>query len=71
MDYIANLASTNVRMVPDISLPVELAVTMHAHYVAGATISILAWWLEHGTPLSPHQMAQYLVSPHGLPPAPV
>jgi hypothetical protein len=26
-----------------------------------------AWWLEHDMPFSPRQMAQYLLSPHGMP----
>ncbi len=44
-------------------------VVMHAQFVAGATLSLLTWWLEHDMPLSPHQMAQYLLSPYGAPPA--
>jgi hypothetical protein len=39
---------------------------MHAQFVAGAAVSLLAWWLENDMPLSPHQMAQYLLAPHGL-----
>jgi len=65
-DYIAAVASANLRAVPRTGLPVQIALAMHAHYVAGATVSLLAWWLEHDMPLSPHQMAQYLLSPHDL-----
>jgi AcrR family transcriptional regulator len=38
---------------------------MYVQYVAGAVISILAWWLEHDMPYSPQQMAQYLLVLHG------
>lgn len=64
-DYIADVASANLRVVSRTGPPVHVAVAMHAHYVAGATVSLLAWWLEQDMPLSPHQMAQYLLSPHG------
>lgn len=41
--------------------------TMHAHYMAGAVLGLLAWWLENDMPLTPFQMAQYLMTPHGVP----
>jgi hypothetical protein len=31
-------------------------------FFAGAVLSLLAWWLENDMPLSPHSMAQYLLS---------
>ena len=43
---------------------------MHIQFMAGAAISVLAWWLDNDMPLSPLQMAQYLLSPHGLPTGP-
>jgi AcrR family transcriptional regulator len=46
-----------------------VSMDMHAQFVAGATVSLLAWWLEHDMPLSPQQMAQYLRSPYGSVPA--
>ena len=39
---------------------------LHAHYIAGATLSLLTWWLDHDMPYSAHQMAQYLMAPHGM-----
>jgi AcrR family transcriptional regulator len=69
-EYIADLALANGRVASQAHLPPVTAAVMHAHYVAGATVSLLAWWLEQGMPLSAQQMAQYLVSPHGLSPAP-
>ena len=38
---------------------------MHIQFVAGGVLSLLAWWLENGMPLSPQQMAQYVVSVYG------
>ncbi len=65
-DNIAEAVTTKVRELPQVhrqQLSVPLA--MHAQFVAGAALSLLAWWLENDMPLSPHQMAQYLLSPHG------
>jgi hypothetical protein len=39
---------------------------MHVQFFAGAVLSVLAWWLEHDMPLSPQQMAQYLLSVHEI-----
>jgi AcrR family transcriptional regulator len=69
-ERIAEMATANVPAVPQPGLSADVAVAMHAHYVAGATVSLLAWWLEQGMPLSPRQMAQYLAAPHGHAPAP-
>jgi AcrR family transcriptional regulator len=71
-DYIADMAAARGHDVPPAKQPQQFVVPsdMHAHYVAGAALSLLAWWLEQDMPLSPHQMAQYLFSPHGAPPAP-
>jgi hypothetical protein len=48
-------------------VPHAMDVAMHAQFMAGAALSLLAWWLESGTPLTPRQMAQYLLAPHGTP----
>ncbi len=61
-EYIAELASTKV---PPADQHLAVPVSLHAQFVAGAALSLLAWWLENGMPLSPHQMAQYLLSPYG------
>jgi tetracycline repressor-like protein len=52
-------ALTLVKPQPDISL------AMHVQFFAGAVLSLLAWWLENDMPLSPYQMAQYLLARHG------
>ena len=46
------------------SQPIDVPLAMHAQFVAGAILSLLAWWLENEMPLSPHQMAGYLLSSH-------
>jgi AcrR family transcriptional regulator len=65
-DYIIDVASTWVRDLTSANSQPAQPIVMHAHYVAGATLSLLAWWLENNLPLSPRHMAQYLMSPHGL-----
>jgi AcrR family transcriptional regulator len=69
-DSIAEVASANVRALPSANQQLAMPPDMHAQFVAGAALSLLAWWLEHDMPLSPHQMAQYLLSPHGTSPGP-
>jgi len=63
--YIADLATAKAREVSQANAPLAVPVAMHAQFVAGAAVSLLAWWLENDMPLSPHQMAQYLLAPHG------
>jgi AcrR family transcriptional regulator len=38
---------------------------MQVQFVVGAVLSLLAWWLENDMPLSPLQMAQFLLSVSG------
>jgi AcrR family transcriptional regulator len=64
-EYIAEVVSAKVGELPPAHQPFAAPIDMHAHFVSGATLSLLAWWLEHDMPFSPHQMAQYLLSPHG------
>jgi AcrR family transcriptional regulator len=37
---------------------------LHVQFLAGGVLSILTWWLEHDRPLSPRQMAQFLLAQH-------
>jgi AcrR family transcriptional regulator len=64
-EYIAEVVSAKVRELPPANQHPTVPPAMHAHFVAGAALSLLAWWLENDMPFSPHQMAQYLLSPHG------
>ncbi len=64
-EYIAEVVSAKVRELPPSNQHLAVPIAMHAQFVAGAALSLLAWWLENDMPFSPHQMAQYLLSPHG------
>jgi AcrR family transcriptional regulator len=64
-EYIADVVSTKMGELAQANQHFAVPIDMHAHYIAGATLSLIAWWLEHDMPFSPQQMAQYLLSPHG------
>src|SRR5215467_10753623 len=64
-EYIAEMVSAKVHELPMADQHFAIPIDMHAHLIAGATLSLMAWWLEHDMPFSSHQMAQYLLSPHG------
>jgi hypothetical protein len=64
-EYIADMVSTKVGKLAQANQHSAVPLDMHAHFVSGATLSLMAWWLEHDMPFSPRQMAQYLLSPHG------
>ena len=75
-DYMVDVATANMhatsRAMPSATHQPDLPTmpaAMHAHYVAGAALSLLAWWLEHDMPYSAYQMAQYLMAPHGMLPS--
>src|SRR5579884_4303335 len=65
-EYIVDVVLANVRTLPPADQHLSVPLIVHAHFIAGAAISVLAWWLENGMPFSPHQMAQYLLSSHGM-----
>jgi AcrR family transcriptional regulator len=64
-DYIAEQALAKVRELPPANQHVAFPPAMQVQFFAGAFLSLLAWWLENDMPLSPHQMAQYLLSVSG------
>ena len=63
--YIAEMVSAKVRELPATNQHLAVPIDMHAHFIAGATLSLIAWWLDHDMPFTPYQMAQYLLSPYG------
>ena len=63
-DSIVEFASTRRTESPHTGQAMNLPLSLHAQFIAGGTLSVLAWWLEQGRPFSPHQMAGYLVQPH-------
>ena len=64
-EYIAEQASAKVRELTPANQHFAVPPAMHVQFFAGAVLSLLAWWLEHDMPLSPHHMAQYLLSVSG------
>lgn len=40
----------------------QRATAMHAHFMAGAALSLLAWWLDEDMPLTPFEMARAMLS---------
>ena len=64
-DYVAEIAEAKMHAFTPANQQPTVSSAMHVQALAGAVLSILAWWLEHGMPFSPHHMAQYLLSLHG------
>jgi AcrR family transcriptional regulator len=63
-DYIAEVAETRLRGLLPANQSSVFPLAMHVQFFAGAVLSLLAWWLENDMPLSPRQMAQYLLARH-------
>ncbi|HEY7022597.1 MAG TPA: TetR/AcrR family transcriptional regulator C-terminal domain-containing protein [Ktedonobacterales bacterium] len=63
-DYIAEVAETKLPALTLGNQPAVFPLAMHVQFFAGAVLSLLAWWLENDMPLSPRQMAQYLLARH-------
>src|SRR5205807_5840432 len=59
-EYIAEVVSAKVRELTPTNQHFAVPLAMHVQFVAGAVLSLLAWWLENDMPLSPRSMAQYL-----------
>jgi AcrR family transcriptional regulator len=64
-DYVAEVVETRAAGVISAHQPSWAPLAMHVQFFSGAVLSLLAWWLENDMPLSPHQMAQYLLARHG------
>jgi hypothetical protein len=63
--YIAEMVSAKARELPPGDRHLTVPPEVHAQFVAGAALSLLTWWLENEMPLSPHRMAQYMLTPYG------
>lgn len=66
--YLVDLVAANPHQTAPDRRHLAMPPDLHAHYVAGAALSLLAWWLDHNMPYSARQMAQFLMAPHGLAP---
>lgn len=64
-DYIAEVAQTRMSATMMTDSHHAFPLGMRVQYLAGGVLSLLVWWLEHDMPLTPHQMAQFLLSQHG------
>jgi AcrR family transcriptional regulator len=64
-NYVAEVVQTRAAGVIPPHQPAWAPPAMHVQFFSGAVLSLLAWWLENDLPLSPYQMAQYLLARHG------
>jgi AcrR family transcriptional regulator len=62
--YVAEVAEAKVRELAPGHRTLTTPLAMHVQFLAGGVLSILTWWLEHDRPLSPRQMAQFLLAQH-------
>lgn len=63
-EYLTDVLATKACNTTPNDQQVTVLLDMQVHFIVGAVLSLLAWWLEHNMPFSPRQMAQYLLSPH-------
>jgi len=64
-EYIAEVVEAKWREWTPTNQHFAFPPAMQVQFFAGSVLSLLAWWLENDMPLSPHQMAQYLLLRHG------
>ncbi|GHO47780.1 TetR/AcrR family transcriptional regulator [Ktedonospora formicarum] len=62
--YVAEVALVKLHKLAPANESFTFPLAMQVQCFAGAVLSLLAWWLENDMPLSPHHMAQYLLSFH-------
>ncbi|HEY7092720.1 MAG TPA: TetR/AcrR family transcriptional regulator C-terminal domain-containing protein [Ktedonobacterales bacterium] len=65
-DYVAEVVEAQAASVIAAHQPAWAPLAMHVQFFSGAVLSLLAWWLENDLPLTPYQMAQYLLARHGV-----
>ena len=64
-DYVAEVVETRAAGLIPANQPRDIPLEMHVQFFSGAVLSLLGWWLENDLPLTPYQMAQYLLARHG------
>src|SRR6266702_3376411 len=64
-EYLAEVAWAKESELTPTHQHLGVRAAMHVQFVVGAIFSLLAWWLENDMPLSPLQMAQFLLSVSG------
>jgi AcrR family transcriptional regulator len=65
-NYVAEVVETRAADMLSVHPPSWAPLAMHVQFFSGAVLSLLAWWLDNDLPLSPYQMAQYLLARHGV-----
>jgi AcrR family transcriptional regulator len=65
-DYVAEVVESRAAGVISSHQPAWAPLAMHVQFFSGAVLSLLGWWLENEMPLTPYQMAQYLLARHGV-----
>jgi len=66
-NYITEVATARVpEITPTGPQHFSFPPAMHIQFFAGAVLSLLTWWLENDMPLTPYQMAEYLLSRHNI-----
>lgn len=63
-DYVAEIAEARAHDMLPANLRLSVPPAMHVQFFAGGALSLITWWLEQNMPLSPFQMAQYLLAIH-------
>jgi AcrR family transcriptional regulator len=66
-DYLAENIEAKMHAFTSPQKKIAVPPAIQAQFLAGAVISILAWWLEQGMPHPPERMAQYVLSLHRMP----
>jgi AcrR family transcriptional regulator len=65
-NYVAEVVESRAAGVIAAHQPSWVPLAMHVQFFSGAVLSLLGWWLENEMPLTPYQMAQYLLARHGM-----
>lgn len=63
-DYIADVVENKAGIVTTATHQSVANRTMRVQFLAGGVLSLVTWWLANNMPLTPYQMAQYLLSHH-------
>lgn len=59
-DYLVERTEEKIRSFTSGNKQLPFPPIIHAQFLAGAVIALLAWWVENDMPYPPQQMAQYL-----------
>ncbi|HEV2235566.1 MAG TPA: TetR/AcrR family transcriptional regulator C-terminal domain-containing protein [Ktedonobacterales bacterium] len=63
-DYVAEVVGARAGRLTLATDHAAFPLAMYVQFLAGGFLSLVTWWLEQNLPLSPHQMAQFLLAQH-------